>query len=56
MTAVLATERAETDGELCEEALETVVGGLERAWDGTWQPSELGLAPNPAEAVAPPAR
>lgn len=56
MTVVLAPEQGETDDELCDEDLEAVVGGLERAWSGTWHPAELGVPANPAETSAPPAR
>jgi hypothetical protein len=48
------------DDELSRDQLETVVGGLARAWDGTWDPAELGelgdlAGPAPAAAAEVPA-
>jgi hypothetical protein len=36
------------DGELSDDDLAAVTGGLARAWIGAWEAAELGPAPAPA--------
>lgn len=47
-----ASLTARDHDELSEEDLEVVIGGLERAWRGTWDAAELGPAPAVSDGAA----